>query len=85
MLDGFRAIQGGRNSTILSTFLWEDVEGVTHEIAQGEGWERWDIASLPLSLGGMGLLSAQCNRCAANWASWTPSKWCASVTQMCVR
>ena len=32
-----------------------------------------DIASLPLSLGGLGLLSAQRIRHAANWASWSDS------------
>ena len=31
----------------------------------------WDIASLPLSLGGLGLLSARRIRPAANWASWS--------------
>ena len=33
----------------------------------------FDLASLPLSLGGLGLLSAQHNRHAANWASWSDS------------
>ena len=33
----------------------------------------WEVASLLLSLGGMGLLSAQRVRCAANWASWADS------------
>ena len=30
----------------------------------------WDIASLPLALGGVGLVSAQRGRHAASWASW---------------
>ena len=33
----------------------------------------WDVASLPLSLGGLGLQDAQRVRHAANWASWNDS------------
>ena len=32
--------------------------------------DAWDIASLPLALGGVGLVSAQRGRHAASWASW---------------
>ena len=35
--------------------------------------DTWEVASLPLSLGGLGLLSAQRVRFAANWASWSDS------------
>ena len=35
--------------------------------------DTWEVASLPLSLGGLGLLNAQRIRFAANWASWNDS------------
>ena len=46
----------------LSVLLGVDIPG-----------ETWNIASLPLSLGGLGLLSAHRSRHAANWASWSDS------------
>ena len=46
----------------LSTLLKAEIPEVT-----------WDIASLPLSLGGLGLVSAQRIRHAARWASWGDS------------
>ena len=32
--------------------------------------DRWDLASLPLNLGGLGLRNASRTRAAAHWASW---------------
>ena len=55
MMSGLLEVEGGASALPFvrqfygspSTYLWDDDDGVTHEIAQGEGGEQGD-ALMPL-------------------------------------
>ena len=61
-----------------STYLWDDDDGVTHEIAQGEGGEQGD-ALMPL-LFSHGLISVRCQRS----TSFSQQKDCLRSWMVCV-